>query len=293
MERHGLVDNTGEVRRTLLYTLLANEAVAAAKLFWGFSSGSVGMVSDGFHSLFDGVTNVLGLIGIWIASHPPDSEHPYGHRKFETLFTVVVAGLIFFTCYEILLRAYRSLRGVREVEVSAESFVVMAATIAVNLVVMAYEKRRGVELKSEFLLADAKHTKSNVLSSLGVVAGLVFTGLGYPMADALAGVVAAAFIAKIGYDILKSATDVLVDTVRMDAGAVCDVAMTVEGVRDCHNIRTRGSEHHVSLDLHIQLDPEITLRKAHGITHMVQDRLREEFPEVKDIVVHTEPRRRG
>jgi cation diffusion facilitator family transporter len=293
MERHGLVDNAGEVRRSLLYTLLANEAVAAAKLFWGVSSGSVGMVSDGFHSLFDGITNVLGLIGIWIASHPPDSEHPYGHRKFETLFTVVVSGLIFFTCYEILLRAYRSLRGVREVEVSVESFVVMAATIAVNLVVMAYEKRRGVELKSEFLLADARHTKSNVLSSLGVVAGLVFTGLGYPMADALAGVVAAAFIAKIGYDILKSATDVLVDTVRMDAGAVCDVVMAVEGVRDCHNIRTRGSEHHVSLDLHIQLDPEITLSKAHGITHMVQDRLREEFPEVKDIVVHTEPRRLG
>jgi cation diffusion facilitator family transporter len=291
----GLLENAREVRRVLLYTLLMNEAVAVAKIVWGLLSGSLGMLSDGLHSLFDGVTNVVGLIGIWVASHPPDAEHPYGHKKFETVFTIVVSGLIFMTCLGVLERVYRSLSDEREVEVTIVSFAVMAVTIAVNFWVMVYEKRKGRELGSDFLMADAMHTKSNLLSSAGVVAGLVFTGIGYPAADAIAGVVVAAFIARIGYDILRSAADVLVDTVCIDTGAICRVALEVEGVRDCHKIRTRGSEHHVHLDLHIHLDPEMTLERAHEITHRVQDKLKEAFPQVTDIVVHTEPEggRRG
>jgi cation diffusion facilitator family transporter len=289
MERHGLVRNTREVRRVLLITLLANEGVAALKIVWGYLTGSIGMLSDGFHSLFDGLTNVLGLIAIWVASHPPDEEHPYGHRKFETLFTAAVAGLILFTCYEILARVYHAFADGHGAEVRAGSFLIMGITIVVNLFVMRYERRRASELGSDFLMADALHTKSNLLSSVGVVAGLFFTLIGYPLADTLAGVVVAGFIAKIGFDILKSAAQVLVDTVRMDAEEVCRVVLSVQGVEGCHHIRTRGSEHHVNLDLHIKLDPEMTLRRAHEITHHVEDSLRREFPEVADVVVHTEP----
>jgi cation diffusion facilitator family transporter len=289
MERHGLVENTREVRRVLLITLLANEGVAALKIVWGYLTGSIGMLSDGFHSLFDGLTNVLGLIAIWVAAHPPDEEHPYGHRKFETLFTVAVAGLILFTCYEVLLHVYRSFTEGHRAEVGAGSFLVMGITIIVNFLVMRYERKRASALGSDFLMADALHTKSNLLSSLGVVAGLLFTLMGYPLADTLAGVVVAGFIAKIGFDILRSAAEVLVDTVRMDTEEVCRVVFSVEGVEGCHHIRTRGSEHHVNLDLHIKLDPEMTLRRAHEITHHVEESLRSEFPQVADIVVHTEP----
>jgi cation diffusion facilitator family transporter len=278
MERHSLVENAREVRRVLLITLLANEGVAALKITWGYLTGSIGMLSDGFHSLFDGLTNVLGLIAIWVASNPPDEEHPYGHRKFETLFTVAVAGLILFTCYEVLLHVYRSFTEGHRAEVGAGSFLVMR-----------YERKRASALGSDFLMVDALHTKSNLLSSLGVVAGLFFTLLGYPLADTLAGVLVAGFIAKIGFGILRSAAEVLVDTVRMDTEEVCRVVFSVEGVEGCHHIRTRGSEHHVNLDLHIKLDPEMTLRRAHEITHHVEESLRSEFPQVADIVVHTEP----
>jgi cation diffusion facilitator family transporter len=290
MQAHaGLEENAREIRRVLLLTLLMNEAVAVLKIVWGVLSGSIGMLSDGLHSLFDGVTNVVGLIGIWVASHPPDAEHPYGHKKFETIFTIVVSGLIFLTCLGVLERVYQSLAKESEVEVTAVSFAVMAVTMALNLWVMVYERKKGKELGSDFLMADAMHTKSNLLSSAGVVTGLVFTGLGYPVADAIAGIVVAAFIAKIGYDILKSAANVLVDTVRIDTDAICRVALEVEGVKDCHKIRTRGSEHHVHLDLHIRLASDMTLDRAHEITHQVQDRLKEAFPQVADIVVHTEP----
>jgi len=247
------------------------------------------MVSDGFHSLFDGVTNVMGLIGIWIASHPPDAEHPYGHKKFETMFTVIVSGMIFLTCFEILRHAYDSLMDGPVRHISRTSFLVMAVTIGINFVVMRYERRKGVELKSDFLIVDALHTKSNLISSVGVVIGLVVTRMGYPIADALAGVLVAGFIAKIGYEILKGATEILVDTVGLDSDAICDVVKSVEGVRDCHNVRSRGSKYHIYLDLHIQLDPDITLKTAHQITHAVQNRVKESYPEVVDIVVHTEP----
>jgi cation diffusion facilitator family transporter len=260
-----------------------------AKIVWGYLSGSLGMLSDGFHSLFDGVTNILGLVGIWMSDHPPDREHPYGHKKFETVFTLIVAGLIFMTCFEVLKGVWRSMHTGSQVEVTATSFVIMALTMAVNLAVMRYEMGKGRKLNSPFLKADALHTKSNILSSAGVVVGLAFAGMGFRFADVLAGLVVAVFIARIGYEILREATDVLVDTVNIDIEAVRREVLQVEGVRDCHKIRARGPADHVQLDLHIKLDSGISLRDAHHITHHVQDHIYRRFPQVRDIVVHTEP----
>jgi cation diffusion facilitator family transporter len=284
-----MVGRSREIRRVLLYTFLLNEAVAAAKITWGYLSNSLGMMSDGVHSMFDGVSNIVGMVGIYIASHPPDRDHPYGHRKFETLFTIIVGLMILGTCYQILKHVYLSLGDGRETRVSATSFVVMAVTIGVNLFVMRYEMRKGKELGSEFLTADALHTKSNLMASAAVLVGLALTGAGYPLADALVGLVIAAFIARLGVEIIRDASNVLTDKVCLDTTAIERVACSVQGVRGCHAIRTRGTELHVCLDLHIQLAPHIPLTEAHDITHSVQGRLKEAFPSVVDIVVHTEP----
>ena len=91
-----------KVRRVLFYTLFLNMSVASAKIVYGYITDSISMLSDGFHSFFDGTSNIIGLAGIWMASHPPDENHPYGHRKFETLSTVAVAALIFIAGFEIL-----------------------------------------------------------------------------------------------------------------------------------------------------------------------------------------------
>jgi cation diffusion facilitator family transporter len=289
VEEHGLVDNTPRVRRVLVYTLILNEAVAIAKIIWGYLSGSIGMVSDGFHSLFDGLSNVIGLIGIWIASHPPDEKHPYGHKKYETLFTIVIAVMIFSTCFQILKRAYLSFFDGQQTIVSSTSFVIMGTTMLVNLYVMLYEMKKGKELKSNFLIADALHTKSDLFASSAVITGLILTKIGYQIADALVGVVITIFIARIGYKIIKSASDVLVDTICIDTNAIEEVVNKVEGVRGCHDIRTRGMEHHIYLDLHIVVAPHITIEKAHEIASNVEKRIKEVFPTVVDIVVHTEP----
>ena len=280
---------TRQVRKVLIVTLVLNLAVAIAKVLYGYMTNSIAMSSDGFHSCFDGVSNVIGLIGIWIASHPPDMKHPYGHRKYETLFTIIIAAMIFLTCFQILKRVYTSLHDDHRTIVTEASFIVMAMTMAVNILVMTYESRKGRQFGSEFLVADAMHTKSDIFVSGSVIIGLVFTKLGYYYADTLVGIAITFFIGRIGFRILKEASDVLVDTVCMDNAAITNIVNSIEGVRSCHDIRTRGSVNSAYLDLHVLVDKDMPTEKAHSIADSIEERIKKEFPAVVDIVVHVEP----
>jgi len=289
MDRDSMVGQTRKIGRVLWITFFLNETVALAKLAVGYATGSVGMVSDGFHSIFDGVSNIAGLIGIHIAALPPDREHPYGHRKFESLFTGFVGLMIFGTCFEVVRKALAALSGQGHAQVNTASFLVMATTLTVNILVMRYEARKGRELGSEFLIVDSKHTKSDIFTSSGVLAGLALTKMGFHRADAIAGLVVAVFIARLGLEILKSSAEVLLDTVQVDSDLVCKTVLSVEGVLDCHDIRSRGSSGHIALDLHIQLPAEMSLIKAHEKTHEVKEAILKALPEVCDVVLHTEP----
>ena len=280
---------SGQVRKVLIWTLILNLAVAFAKAMYGYMTNSIAMTSDGLHSFFDGVSNMVGLVGIWIASHPPDDKHPYGHKKYETLFTIIIAVMIFATCFQILKKVYQSFYEDHKAVVTQTSFIVMLLTIGVNIFVMLYESRKGKRLGSDFLVADAMHTKSDIFVSLSVIISLIFTKLGYYLVDTIAGVIITIFIARIGYEILKSASDILVDTICIDTAAVEVVVNSVDGVRGCHDIRTRGSVNSVYLDLHALVDRNLSTEKAHRIADNIEEKIKEEFPSVVDIVVHIEP----
>jgi cation diffusion facilitator family transporter len=282
-------DYTSSVRRVLIYTLILNSAVALAKALYGYMTNSIAMTSDGLHSFMDGISNVIGLIGIWIASHPPDRDHPYGHRKYETLFTTIIGLMIFATCFQILRRIYISFQEDHRTLVTGTSFAIMACTMAVNVFVMKYESKKGKQIGSGFLVADAKHTRSDIIVSLSVIIGLIFTKLGYAYADTVIGFVIAVLIGKIGYDILKSASDVLVDTMCLDNSAIESVVIGVEGVKGCHDIRARGTENEVYLDFHILVDGNMPIQEAHDIADLVERRIKDEFPSVVDVMVHIEP----
>jgi cation diffusion facilitator family transporter len=282
-------DYTVQVRKVLIFTLILNVVVALAKVLYGFITNSVAMLSDGFHSVFDGASNVIGLIGIWIASHPPDEKHPYGHKKYETLFTIIIAVMLFTTCFEILKKVYQSFIEDHKTNVTQTSFLIMFITMGINIFVMVYEKRKGNRLGSEFLIADAKHTKSDILVSLTVILSLVFTRMGYHHADVIVGLIITILIARIGYEILKSASDVLVDTVCLDTSAIEFVVNSVQGVRGCHDIRTRGSVNSVYLDLHAVVDRNMSTEQSHTIADNIEENIKKEFPSVVDIVVHIEP----
>lgn len=282
-------DYSKNVRNVLILTLILNFGVALAKVLYGYITNSIAITSDGFHSFFDGVSNIVGLIGIWIASHPPDEKHPYGHKKYETLFTIIIALMIFATCFQILRKVYLSIFEDHKTIVTETSFIVMFLTMGVNIFVMLYESKKGKQFGSQFLIADAMHTKSDILASTAVIISLIFTKLGYHLSDAIAGIIITFFIARIGCKILKKASDILVDTVCMDNSAIEFVVNSIEGVKGCHDIRTRGSVHSVYLDLHALVDRGLTTEKAHEIADRIETEIKKEFPSVVDIIVHIEP----
>ncbi|UCD35479.1 MAG: cation transporter [Nitrospiraceae bacterium] len=279
------------VRQVLLYTLALNVTVAAAKVAYGYYISSISMLSDGFHSLADGTSNIIGLAGIWIASRPPDETHPYGHRKFENLSIIAIAVLIFGAGIEILREAYHRIQHPVVIDVTALSFIIMAATMSVNTFVMVYESRRGRELKSDFLVADALHTKTDIFISFSVIASLAAARLGYPVIDLIAALVIVLFIIRMGFSVLRSAAGVLTDAACLDPRDVQRIAHAVEGVKGSHHIRTRGNEDHMNIDMHIFVDPEASIEYAHGIAHSVEEAIKGEIPGVKDVVIHIEPYR--
>lgn len=282
-------DYATQVKKVLIYTLILNAGVALAKVIYGYITNSIAMTSDGFHSFFDGISNVIGLIGICIASHPPDEKHPYGHKKYETLFTIAIAIMIFATCFQILKKVYLSFFEDHETIVTQTSFAVMLVTMGVNIFVMLYESRKGRQLGSDFLVADAMHTKSDIFVSSAVIISLVFTKMGYHLADVIVGIMITFFIARMGYKILKEASDILVDSVCMDTSAIEFVVNNIEGVKGCHDIRTRGSVNCIYLDLHAFVDSNLSTENAHRIADRIEKEIKKEFPSVVDVIVHIEP----
>lgn len=280
---------TSDIRKVLIITLLLNLLVSGVKIFYGFLTNSLAILSDGFHSLFDGVSNIVGLVGIHLSSHPPDDTHPYGHRKYETLFTIFVGLLMFATCAEIFRRVYNSLANAHIVEVTDISFIIMICTMIINIFVARYEAKKGRELKSEYLLADSQHTKSDIYISVGVIISLVLMKLGFIFADIATGAVVGIFVARAGINIIKEAAGTLVDRTKIDKSKIKEVVNQVKGVRGCHEVRTRGTISSVFLDLHLLVDPSLSVQEAHDIAHQAEVEIKKRFSEVVDIVVHIEP----
>ena len=176
------------VRRVLVLTLVLNLAVVAGKLIAGIIAGSLSVISDAIHSSVDSLNNIVGLVVIRFSQAVPDDEHPYGHSKFETLAAFVIAGFLFVTCYQISITAFSHLLGHERPrpEITGLTISVMILTIVANVIVTVYEHREGRRLKSEFLIADAVHTRSDVAVSCSVLAGLILIKAGYYRLDPLA-----------------------------------------------------------------------------------------------------------
>src|SRR5437588_8720032 len=192
-------DRYSSVVRVLLRVLFLNLGVAIAKIGFGYASGAISILSDGFHSLTDAASNVVGLIGVRAADRPPDADHPYGHRKYETVAAAAVTVFLLLVVVEVLRNAFNHLAGRSTPhEISTASFVVMAVTVVVNLFVISYETREGERLASEVLLADAMQTRGDVWTSVTVVAALAGAKAGVPILDPIAALVVAGFIGYAG-----------------------------------------------------------------------------------------------
>lgn len=278
-----------EIRRVLWWILILNLGVAAAKWGYGVVTHSVGMQADGLHSAFDGLSNVIGLIGIWLTTPPPDANHPYGHKKFEALAAGFIGGFLVMTCLYLLWKAYQSWTFNVHPQVTGISFFIMIGTLVVNIFVTRWERQKGTELKSDILTADSYHTASDVLTSCSVLAGLLAVKAGYAFIDPLVAILIAGVIAWTAFIVLKDVLASFTDAVRLDPKEVQTTVMSVTGVRHCHDIRTRGLTHHVFMDLSVHVDPTLSVEQAHALATRIEEHLIDHFESLEDVVVHIEP----
>lgn len=282
-------DRYSQVVGVLYRVLFLNLGVAIVKIALGYLTGAVSILSEGFHSLTDSASNVVALVGVSIARRPPDENHPYGHRKYETIASLGILVFLVIVLLQVLAAAYDRFVNGGTPRVFPEGIGVMAVTLIVNLFVVAYEMREARRLNSEVLRADAKHTRSDVLTSGAVLGALVGVWWGYPLLDPLAALLVAAFIGRAGWDIAQEASRILGDENVIAEDDVRAVVRSVPEVLGCHQIRTRGPADHVFMDLHLWLDGRTPLDAAHATSHVVKDRLMKRFPDLADVVIHIEP----
>jgi len=277
------------VRRVLWITLLLNTVVSVAKILVGRASGSMAMEADGFHSLMDGANNIVGLVVTAFAYAPPDSGHPYGHRKFETAAALFIGLALLTVAYRVIEQALSKMGRQALPEIGAVSWVVMAVTLLANLFVAWYESREGRRLNSEYLLADAAHTRSDIYVSLGVVASFAGARAGAPWVDPVVAAVIAGFIAVLAVRLLIGSFHVLTDRAVIPAEQIEPIVRAIPGVRSCREVRTRGGADAVWVDLIVHVDGGLSLRAAHEVADRIEEALMRARPEIVDVVVHLEP----
>jgi cation diffusion facilitator family transporter len=284
-------DSSTAVRRVFAGLLVANLAVLAAKTIVGLVSGSLAVLGDALHSSMDAIYNVLGLLVVRVASQAPDEDHPYGHGKFETLGVLAVVVFLSITCFELVRSAVQKLMGGGgAIAMSDQGLAVLLATLGVNVLVAWYENRRGHELSSELLIADAAATRTDIFITIGVLIGVLFARQGYLWVDPVVAIAVAILMVRVGYQILARTVPVLVDERAIPAPTIRQTAQAVEGVKSAYGIRSRGANAAGVryAEVTIAVDRGANVAAAHAIADAVEERLKQDL-DLKEVTVHVEP----
>lgn len=289
----GMITNSSsqkEKSRVAFISVLAAIFLVGIKLAVGVATGSLGILSEAAHSALDFGAALITFLAVRISGRPADLEHHYGHGKVESLSALAEIVLLLFTCIWIIYEAigrmfYRSV----EVQVTYLSFAVMITAIIVDYSRSRALSRAARKYSSQALEADALHFSTDILSSLVVIAGLIFTKLGFPIGDSIAALGVAIFVIIASYRLGKRTLDVLMD--RAPEGLKQKIEKMVEkvqGVSKCSRLRLRRSGSQVFVDMNISLDKNTSFEQAHKIASEVEGKIRSVLPNT-DIVVHTEP----
>lgn len=283
-------EDYNKVKNALWLILFANLGVAALKIITGYMISSNSLTADGFHSLTDGSSNIVGLIGIRFASKPVDEDHPYGHRKFETLAGFLISVMLFILAARIMTSAFLSLVNPAAPEVTFESIIAIASTLVINLFVSKYEFLQGKKLNSIILVSDSLHTRSDVFISLGVLFTLICIRLGVPpVIDSIASLAVSGFVIHAACEIFKDTCSVLLDKAAVDSDKIKEIILCFEQVKDVHKIRSRGSNNEVFVDLHILVDPSASIEESHRLMHEIEKKVCCELNTPLQMSIHIEP----
>lgn len=285
-----IVDSYKKVKKVLWIILVYNFIVSFTKIIIGISIKSASMTADGFHSFSDGASNIVGIIGVSMASKPKDKKHPYGHKKFEIMASMFIGGMLLMMAFKIILDTISRFTNPVIPLITNESLLALIGTLIINIFVCIYEYKIGNKLNSHILVSDSIHTRSDILVSIGVLLSLICVKFGLsPLIDSIASLVVAGVILLSSYEIFKSTTSILVDSAIIDDKDIENIIKSIDTVRGVHNIRSRGSENDIHIDMHILVDPNTSVEDSHKLAHDIEIKIKEELNENAQVIVHIEP----
>ena len=278
------------VRRTLAIVLVLNAVVAASKILVGAHTGSLTVLGAALESGLDMFNNVIGMSLVAVAGRGPDEDHPYGHDKFETLGALGIVGFLSISCFELLREGITSLiSGSAPHHIDATEVWIIVATLVVNMFVVWYERRRGHELGSAFLLADASHTAGDILVTLMALASLALSRTGFVHLDAVLAIGVALIIAWSGAQILRASIPILVDERAIDARQLRGVVLGVPQIHDVRNVRSRSTASgQLFAEVTVAVSGKISVDQAHQLADAVEAAIEHEFG-TSQVTVHVEP----
>ena len=284
-----MIRTAKQVRNVLWIALSLNLLVSGLKLFYGFSTSTLSMIADGFHSIADAGSSVLGLVAVHFASKPSDDDHHYGHFKFETVAAMGIAVFIAITSWEILQQGVHRLRSGDPAHFHFYGIPIMLVGMAINLALSRYERKKAIEYKSALLEADSYHTASDVWVSFSVIFSMVCIHYGVHWADPIVSILISIYFAIVSWKVLKDTVMALSDAAYIDTDRVKKIINEVPGVIGHHHVRTRGKPGQAFLDLHIQVDPKTDTYTSHRLAHEIESRIKKEITGIHDVLIHTEP----
>jgi cation diffusion facilitator family transporter len=275
----------------LWVTLFLNILVSSIKILVGLLTGIGSILADGYHSLADASSNVIGLFTMKIAQKPIDQDHAYGHQRYETLATLFIVALLTYLGIEVIFKSIESFQNPTFNRPETLTLVLMLFTFGVNIFVATYENIAGKKLKSTLLIADSKHTLSDIYISAGVLINLILiTFFNAPLwLDAATSLLVALIIFKTAYGIFKESSHELTDAIAIDPQLITDIVLKNPQAYSIHKIRSRKSGSQVFIDFHVKSDPNMPLVDAHNLSHDLENELRSALGEDLGVIVHVEP----
>jgi len=274
------------VQRIILLEGSANFTVLLAKLWVGFSTGSLAILGDAIHSLTDVTNNIVAWVVIRLSVQPPDREHPYGHRKFETLAVFFLAALLAVLAFELALQAIK-----KEDEIIASSPLelgIMLGVLTVNISLASWQRMWAKRLDSDIIMADASHTFADVLTTIVVILGWQLSAMGYLWLDRACALAVAGLILYLAYNLYKRAMPILVDEFAINPEKLTKTIRQVSGVKKVNRVRSRWIGSEKAIDIIISVDPELTTDESHKIATEIETLIEQKFG-VEDISIHVEP----
>ncbi|MBE6147364.1 MAG: cation transporter [Firmicutes bacterium] len=282
-----------QVFKVSYIAIIGNIILAILKLLAGFIGHSQAMISDAFHSISDVLSSFVVMVGVFFAKKDADKKHPYGYERFESIASFILSFVLAFTGFFIGYEGIAGLFTTKDFQVPTMfPLIISIIAIVYKEFMYHYTKKIALKIKSNSLIAEAWHHRTDALASIGGFIGILGSMLGFPKLDVIASIIICLFILKVAYEIFLDSIQKIIDHACCDVviKEIEDLILSVDGVLEIDSLKTRMFGNRIYCDVEIACSKKTNLERAHSIAHKVHDALEENISEIKHCMVHVNPK---